>query len=97
MTVRLEWDDVLPLATYCFNIASSMNDLESPFYIVHSRDPLEGRLSNLQNYCRHLGDQPTQIAMQELRKLHAKLLMENRVTEPTNDRKVPKASDLKVG
>ena len=35
--------------------------------------------------------------MQELRKLHAKLLVENRVTKPTNDRKVTKASDLKVG
>ena len=38
--------------------------------------------------------------MQELRKLwklHAKLLMENRVTKPTNEIKVTKASDQKVG
>ena len=35
--------------------------------------------------------------MRKLLKLHAKLLMENRVTEPINDRKVTKASDLKIG
>ena len=77
-----------------------MDDLESPFYLVHGRDPLEGRLSNLQNYCRYLSDQPRQNAVQELRKLqklHAKLLAESRVIKPTNDRKVTKASDLKLG
>ena len=38
--------------------------------------------------------------MQELRKLwklHTKLLAENRVTKPINDRKVAKASGLKIG
>ena len=38
--------------------------------------------------------------MQELRKLwklHAKLLVENRVTKPIDNRKVTKASDLKIG
>ena len=55
---QLEWDDVLPLVTYCYNIAPSVDDLESPFYLVHGRHPLEGRLSNLQRYCRYLGDQP---------------------------------------
>ena len=65
---------------YCFNISQSVDDLESPFYLVHGRDPLQGRLSNLQNYCRYLGDQPGSLAVQELRKmwkLHAKLLEEN--------------------
>ena len=44
---QLQWDDALPLATYCYNIVPSIDDLESPFYLVHGRDPLEGRLSNL--------------------------------------------------
>ena len=55
---QLEWDDALPLATYCYNIAPSVDDLESPFYLVYGKDPLEGRLSNLKNYFRYLGDQP---------------------------------------
>ena len=70
------------------------------FYLVHSRDPLEGRLSNLQNYCRHVGDQPGGLAVQELRKiwkLHAKLLTETRITEPKDTKKVTKATDLKIG
>ena len=62
----LEWDDALPLATYCFNIAPSVNDLESPFYLIHGRDPLEGRLSHLQNYCWYVGEQPGRLAEQEL-------------------------------
>ena len=59
----LEWDDVLPLATYCYNIAPSVDDMESPVYLVHGRDPLEGRLSNPQNYCRYVGDQLDQLAV----------------------------------
>ena len=55
---QLEWDDALSLATYCYNIAPSMDDLKSPLYLVYGRDPLEGRLSNLQNNCRYLSDQP---------------------------------------
>ena len=53
---QLKWDDALLLATYCYNIAPSVVDLESPFYLVYGRDPLEGRLSNLQNYCRYVRD-----------------------------------------
>ena len=66
---QLEWDDALPLATYCYNIAPSVDDLESPFYLLYGGDPLEGRLSNLQNFCRYVGDQPGQIVVQDLRKL----------------------------
>ena len=55
---QLEWDDALPLTTYCYIIALSVDDVESPFYLVHGRNPLEGRLSNLENYCRYVGDQP---------------------------------------
>ena len=48
---QLEWDDALSLATYCYNIAPSVDDLKSPFYLVHGKDPIKRRLSNLQNYC----------------------------------------------
>ena len=41
-----------------YNIAPSVDDFGSPFYLVHGRDPLKGRLSSLQNYCRYIGDQP---------------------------------------
>ena len=61
--IQLKWDYALPLATYCLNIVPSVDDLESSFYLVHGIDPLEGRLSNLQNYCRYIGDQPGQIAV----------------------------------
>ena len=65
---QLEWDDALALATYCYNIGPSVDDLKSPFYLVHGRDPLKVRLNNLQNYCRYISDQPSKLAMQELRK-----------------------------
>ena len=97
---QLEGDDALPLATYCYNITPSVDDLESPFYLVFGQDPLEGRLNNLQNYCRYIGDQPGRLAVQELQrtwKLHAKLLADNRKTEPAIDKKVTKALDPKIG
>ena len=60
---HLKSDDVLSLATYCYNIAPSVDDPESSFYLVYGRDPLEGRLSNLQNYCRYMGDQPGRLVV----------------------------------
>ena len=50
--------------------------------------------------CRYIGDQPRRLAVQELQrtwKLHAKLLVENRLTEPAINKKVTKALDLKIG
>ena len=96
---QLEWDDVLPLAIYCYNITPLVDDLESPFYLVFGWDPLEGRLSNLQNYCRYMGDQPGRLVVQELQRtwqLYAKLLAENRSTKLAINNKVTKASDLKI-
>ena len=90
---QLKWHDTLPLATYCYNIAPSVDDLESTFYLVHGRDPLEGRISSLQSYCRYVGDQPGWLAVQELRKmwkLHAKPLEENRRTDPVENKKLLK-------
>ena len=37
-----EWDKVLPFACYCFNLTPTADDLESPFFLIHGRDPLEG-------------------------------------------------------
>ena len=82
------------------NIAPSVDDLKSPFYLVHGRDPLKGRLSNLQKYCRYIGDQPSWLAVEELRemwKLHVNLLEENRKTDLADNRKITNASDLKIG
>ena len=104
MVANSKWDDALPLATYCYNITltitPSVDDLELPYYLVHGFDPLEGRLSNLQNYCRCMGDQPGWMAVQGLQmlwKLHAKLLSKNRMASPATDKKIPKASDLRIG
>ena len=47
-----------------------------------------------------MGDQPGRLAIQKLQKLwkhHAKLLAENRIAKPATNKKVTKASDLKVG
>ena len=96
----LRWDDVLPQATYCYNVAPSMDDLESPYYLIHGHDLLERRLSDLQNYCRYMDNQPRRLAVQELLKLwklHAKLLGENRRVELAADKKITSVSDLKIG
>ena len=95
----MEWDDILPIATYIYNIAPTVDDLESPFFLVFSRDPLEGRLSHLQNYCRYLRTEPGQLAVDKLKcmwRLHAELLHDSRETkDPVEERKFDKASDFK--
>ena len=77
-----------------------MDDLESPYYLVYGQDLLEGRLGNLQNYCRYMGYQSGRLAVQGLQKLwkfHAKLLAENRIVEPATYKMITSASDLKIG
>ena len=97
----MEWDDILPNVAYIYNIAPSVNDLESPFLLVFGRDPLEGRLSYLQNYCRYLGTEPGQLAVDKLKcmwMLHAELLHDSRQSkDPKEERKFNKASNLKIG
>ena len=97
----LEWDDILPIAAYIYNIAPTVNDLETPFFLVFGRGQLEGRLSHLQNYCRHLGTEPGKLAVEKLKcmwRLHAELLHDSREKKnPVEERKFDKASDLKIG
>ena len=38
----VKWDKVLPFACYCFNATLTSDDLESPFFLIYDRDPLEG-------------------------------------------------------
>ena len=96
----MEWDDILPIAEYIFNIAPTVNDLKSPFFLVFDRDPLKGRLSHLQNYCRYLRIEPGQLAVDKFKcmwRLHAELLHDYRQTnDPEKERKFDKASDLKI-
>ena len=52
-----EWDKILPFACYCFNTTPTADDLESPFFLTHGRDPLEGCIGLLEkNDIRHLDD-----------------------------------------
>ena len=77
-----EWDEILPLVCYCFNTTPTADDLESPSFLIHSRDPLEGGTGLLgKNDIRYLGDDKGLILFAEICKLwlaHAKALQENR-------------------
>ena len=97
----LEWDDILPIAAYIYNIVPTVNDLKSPFVLVFGRDPLEGRLSHLQNYGRYLRTESGQLGVDKLKcmwRLHAELLYDSRETkDPIEERIFNKATDLKIG
>ena len=101
---NLEWDDVIPIATYVYNISLTADGLESPFYLVFGRDPLEGRLTHIQGYCRYVGEQQDRQMVQELQKLwkvHAETLHDIQtkkdLEEGDDSTKYDKATDLKIG
>ena len=78
-----KWDKVLPFTCYCFNLTLTSDDLESPFFLIHGRDPLEGcaRLFGPGDI-RYIGDDKGLILFAKLCKLwltHAKSLQENRL------------------
>ena len=98
-----EWDRILPPACYCFNTNPTADDLESPFFLIHRRDPLEGCTGLIgPGSIRYLGDDKGLIFFTELHKLwsaHAKSLQENRLlkTEKIEKNKNFKAHNFKAG
>ena len=98
-----KWDKVLPFACYCFNSTPTSDDLESPFFLIHGRDPLEGCIGL---FCsgdiRYMGNEKGLILFTELRKFwstHAKNLQENRLlkTNTLECNKNFKSHHFKVG
>ena len=78
-----KWHKVLPFACYCFNLTPTADDLESPFFLIHGRDPLEGHAGLLgSGNIMYMGNDKGLILFAELHKLwlnHAKSLQENRL------------------
>ena len=62
-------DEVLPFACYCYNIFSSSNGTEPPFYLMFTYEPAEGWLTHLNNCSRYHGDNSGQIILAELHKM----------------------------
>ena len=98
-----KWDKVLLLPVICFNSTPTSDYLESLFFLMHGRDPLEG-CAGL--FCsgdtRYMGDEKGLILFTELRKLwstHARNLQENRLlkTNMLEHNKNFKSHHFKVG
>ena len=102
-SLDVEWDKVLPFACYYFNSTPTSDDLESLFFLIYGRDPLEGctRLFSLGN-TRYMGYKTGLILFVKVRKLwltHAKSLQENRLlkTDRLECNKNFKSHHFKVG
>ena len=98
-----EWTRILPFNCYCFNTTPTADDLESPFFLIHGRDPLEGCTWLLgPGSISYLGHNRGLILFAELHKLwlaHAKSLQENRLlkTQKVKKNKNFNAYNFKVG
>ena len=98
-----EQDKILPFTCYCFNTTPTADDLESPFYLVHGRDSLEGHTGLLgKSYIRYLGDDKGLILFADICKLwlaHPKALRGNRQlkTDKVEENKHFKAHNFKIG
>ena len=98
-----KWDKVLPFACYCFNSKPISDDLESPSFLIHGRDPLEGHAGLFcSDDTRYIGNEKGLILFVELKKLwstHAKSLQDNRLlkTNTLEHNKTFKSHHFKVG
>ena len=98
-----KWDNVLPNTCYCFKSTPTSDDLESPFFLLHGRDLLEGHTGLFDSGdIRYMGDDKGLILFAELHKLwlsHAKSLQENRLlkTDALEHNKHFKLYEFKVG
>ena len=98
-----KWDKLLLFACYCFNSTPTPDDLESPFFLIHGRDPLEGQTGVFSSGdTRYMGDEKVLILFTKLKKIwltHAKSLQENRLlkTDMLEQNKNFKSHHFKVG
>ena len=98
-----EWDNILLFTCYCFKSTLTSDDLESPFFLIHGRDPLEGWAGLFgSGDIRYMGNDKGLILFVKLHKLwltHAKSLQENRLlkTEALECNKHFKSHKFKVG
>ena len=80
-----KWDKVLPFVFNCFNSMPRAEDLESPFFLIHGRDPIEGHTALLSSgNVRYMGGNTGLILFAKLRKfwlMHAKNLQESRLSK----------------
>ena len=53
---RLEWDEVIPMATAAHNFFPHTTSKERPFFLMFSRDPLTGLEKLLGDTVRYLGE-----------------------------------------
>ena len=51
----VEWDKCLNLATYAFNISPSLDNCNSPYYIVYGREPVDAKLQELEELHKYTG------------------------------------------
>ena len=90
-------------AFHCFNSTPTSDDLESPFFLIHVGDPLEGHARLFgSGDIRYMGDDKGLILFDKLHKLwltHAKSLQENRLlkTDALEHNKHFKSHEFKVG
>ena len=102
-SLHAEWDKILPFACYYFNSTPTADDLESPFFLIHGRDLLEGCAGLFgSDNIRYMVDDKGLILFTKLHKLwlsHAKSLQENRLlkTEALECYKHFKSHEFKVG
>ena len=98
-----ELDEILPFSCYCFYTTPTADNLETPFFLIHSRDPLESGTGLLsKNDIRYLGDDKGLILFTEICKLwlpHTKAVQENRQmrTDRVKRNKNFKAHNFKIG
>ena len=98
-----KWDRILPFVFYCFNSTPTADGLESLFFLIHGRDPLEGCAVLLgSGNIRYMSNDKGLILFTELCELwlsHTKSLQENRLlkTETVERNKNFKSHNFKVG
>ena len=86
-----------------FNTTPTADDLKSPFFLIHGRDPLEGHTRLLgKGNIRYLGNDKGLILLTEICKLwsaHAKAMQENRQlkTDKVKKNNYFKAHNFKIG
>ena len=67
--LKLEWDDLLPSASYCYNVILSCTRTESPFFLMFVHDLAEGRLQHFKNKLWYYGDDLEQLLLVRLHML----------------------------
>ena len=98
ITLQLEWDDLIPLASAAYNFMPNEHSKESPFFLMFGRDPVLPLNTLLEQKIRYMGTDINIISLESMKILYEIVATHLKLARERGDpQKQPSPTKLQPG